>query len=436
MAALSANTLPWHTDEEFRVTIALIHEITHLAQDLTTGLGHADYLTHKTKIAPLLRYASVVVQMDKADRPPYRSAGSSSSKLRGVSEDPIVAAAFDELRYSPFSAMPHNRVAHLRSLIGNTFNNSIDDQTLFDLSTQSLLESDAALSLLRTIDLEGTDAQRDVSRRNRGLLDPQALGPEYWKAFVCLNGVVKHHCALSVDELKGIIDVTFGFFVDCVLAYPPGSWIEARGESPNEYDPSVKFARLLSAFQKLSGKMMEEFWKALFSGRYKEAEAILFSQSSFTYTSSEIIYQEWLKALEPRIAESVVAELRYSACRFRLDHGILMPRRDINLIFNMQAPLIYIARRGFTKYDWGSRNFDGKGDSLVRELVDDFMIMEMVDFLFRTGEFRCPQEQADICSATEDCCFSGIVHLAQFPDSSDCRARQVLNQCDIDIPSH
>src|SRR5690242_12688731 len=60
VSALIAERAPWSTDSEFSATVALLHELVHLAQDLTTGLGHSDYFTHLG--SGLLHYASVVVR--------------------------------------------------------------------------------------------------------------------------------------------------------------------------------------------------------------------------------------------------------------------------------------------------------------------------------------------------------------------------------------
>src|SRR5205823_3951648 len=96
---------------------------------------------------------------------------------------------------------------------------------------------------------------------------------------------------------------------------------------------------------------------------------------------------------------SMVAEIRQAACRYRLENQVLSVGRDIGLLFNMQAPILYLHKEhGFVKHDWGGRMLEPERDyGLTRELLDHFMVMELAEFLFRTGEFRCPHAQADVC---------------------------------------
>src|SRR6476659_8349610 len=44
LAAFSAGFAPWTDDVEFRSIVAMIHEIAHYLQDVTTGIGNWDFL--------------------------------------------------------------------------------------------------------------------------------------------------------------------------------------------------------------------------------------------------------------------------------------------------------------------------------------------------------------------------------------------------------
>ena len=100
----------------------------------------------------------------------------------------------------------------------------------------------------------------------------------------------------------------------------------------------------------------------------------------------------------------------------------------------METPILYLHKdRGFVKYDWGMRMLEQDIDLTV-EVLDSFMVVELAEFLFRTGEFRCPHAQADVCPAVEDSCTSGILHLLQLPKSPLCRASKVLKGCGVTLP--
>jgi len=436
IAALIAKAAPWTTDDELRATVALLHEIAHLAQDLTTGLGHSDYVTHRKETVSLLQYASIVIDTDgRSARPPLRQPG--TPPWFDEKEDSFVAKAQGQLRYYPFEKTPSTRRDSIRGILTKDFNRPIPDEFLSDLSTQSLLESDAALTVLNHLnELHTTDVQRAIRERNTALYDRNSLGPEYWTAFVYLENVLVHHTDMDEDQARRWMPGLFGLFVDSALEYPPPAWILARSENPDDYDPTVKFARLLIAFQQLQGAEMTQFWNAL-AAKPADAEAILLSHSPFRYPSSEEILKAWVDALDPEVHTGIVAEIRRGACQYRLQHGVLMPRRDAALLFSMEAPILYLHKdRGFVKHDWGLRILDTQTNlKMTNEVLDHFMLMELGDFLFRSGEFRCPHAQADICPVVEDDCVSGFSNLAQFPESSRCVARSLLEKCGITFPT-
>lgn len=425
----------WSTDEEFRAGAAFLHETAHLAQDLSTGLGHSDYVAHKTHTSQLLRYASIVVDFEGvASRPPYRQPGA----CRGFDDkqDPIVSEAQSQLLYYPFAKVPPERIGRIRDLLEHDLKRPVDDEALFDFSTQCILESDAALSVLlhlRALDM--TAEQQEILQRNAAVVVQDSLGPEYGKAAWHLQAVLEHHADLDDRQMDLIMPSVFGLLVDSALACPPRDWIAARGESAEAYEPGVKYVRLLVAFQKLVGTGIEGFWSAMAGGRHVEAEALLLANAPFPYPSSETINEAWIEALETLGSLSMVAGIRQSACRYRQSNGVLSVRRNIQLLIGMQAPILYLHKdHGFIKHDWGERILPDNDIGLTRELLDHFMVMELAEFLFRTGEFRCPHAQADICPVVEDSCTSGYVHLAQFPESPRCSARGLLSRCGVNMP--
>jgi hypothetical protein len=437
ISSLAAERAPWSDDAECHAAIAFLHELVHLAQDLTTGLGHSDYLTHHTGTHLLLRYMPIVLRTEGWDtRPPYRQPAN-CSWLNGQ-EDTFVAGVRDQLRYYPFAMTPRSRREAIRTLLQNGLKNSIEDQDVFEWSVQSLLEGDAMLSVKQTLRrLQATDTQREIYERNTALVDEDKLGPEYSQTVVQVAGIIDHHVSPSEKDLMAVIPRFFGLLVDSAVACPPLDWIETRNQKMEQYEPSVKAVRLMLAFQQLKGSEIDGFWTAMAENRYLDLETILLRHTSFAYPSSTEIYEAWIKALEPRAKEEITAEIRSGACRFRLDNGVLLPYRGIDLLFSMKAPILYLqSHGGFVKHDWGLRIFDREKDhELTQELVDQFMIMELAEFLFRTGEFRCPHAQAGICPAVEDGCVAGFTHLAQFPSSADCRARSVLNSCGAITPA-
>lgn len=436
-AALMAGVAPWNDEEGFRSTAALLHELVHLGQDLTTGLGHADYRARRISNSSLLRYAPIAIELDGAGaRPPYRQQG--APRLAAGERDPIVASAHDALRYYPYEMMPQRRRAAVRALLDREFGAAIEDDTLFDLSTQSLLETDAAHQVLVSLkNLGMDDAQWDIFDRNRRVVDPEVLGNEYWGPRILLAQIIVHHTEMSEENLLRILPVVFGIFVDSALAYPPPELIADCGLTADDFDPSVKFGRLLKAFQALIGDVIDGFWNALAEHDYTRAEDILLQQIAAPYPPAEEVYGAWLAelALLGPERDATIPALRAGSCAYRLDNGPLQAGRGVELLFDLQAPVYYLHdEQGFAKTDWGDRVIDpDKSNALTLEMVDDFMLTELAEFLYRTGEFRCPHAQAGICDAVEDACGAGYVHPTQLPDHPDCRARRVLRDCGLDL---
>src|SRR4051794_40897000 len=57
LAHMSANTAPWKTDLDFRTAISFSHELVHYYQDMLTGVGHWDFITHRNMFPTAFKWA-------------------------------------------------------------------------------------------------------------------------------------------------------------------------------------------------------------------------------------------------------------------------------------------------------------------------------------------------------------------------------------------
>jgi hypothetical protein len=389
----------------------------HVGQDISTGLGHSDFLMRRQEMVNLLHEAASYKPNGIPLRPPF-----------GQNNLLLLRTRLRQTYY-PNDEVPDVRRDDIRALMGKEIGRPIDDATLFDFSLQSILECDAAFSVLLTVNqLRSDEEQFAIGKANLDVIDRESLGTVYQRAVDQAQGIAAHHWGIDDNDLAIILPLFFGMLVDSALAVPPIAWIRKRDLDPTEFDPAVKYFRLLMAFQQLKGEAMDAFVRGLRQGTLVQAEAALLGAAKFAYPSSEEIYRAWIDVLGPMSEESAVAKIRRDACQFRLDNGVLTDRRDIDLLFGMQAPVMFFhTGRGFFKTDWGARVLDRDSEvSFVVELIDDLLLVELCDFIYRVGEFRCPHARANICPSVRDECSAGFTTFEQFPEGEGCRARDLL----------
>jgi len=430
IAAETQGRAAWNTEVEFRTTIAFLHEVSHLAQDLTTGLGHADYLASRSVASLQLHFAAALMRTAQARgsdvRPPYRcDAGLALVDIAGY-----IDSTRERLGYLPFDALSHARRERIRGLIAKSAGREISDAQLFELSTQALLESDAAEAVATRMIAGGlTQEQQAIRQKNIALLDRTTLGIEYSAPTFHIATLVEHHFGLDEEQTEGVAARLIGFLIDSALTVPPPELVAAHGQSIDDYDPSVKFSRLLIGLQQVKGAETNELLMALSDTRGSGVERVVLRHMGCDYLTAEAIYAEWLRIFDGQSQESMVADARAVACRYRMNNGVLVNRRDLHLLLAMEVPILHLQQgHGFVKHDWGLRIADvEKSAALTTELLDCFMLDELTEFLFSTAEFRCPLAAADVCPVSEDGCVAGFAHPAQIPSWPDCRARQALD---------
>ncbi|MEK8049577.1 hypothetical protein AACH10_04935 [Ideonella sp. DXS22W] len=433
IAAIAQNAAPWNTEGEFRATVALLHELAHLAQDLSTGIGHWDFLVHASATRSRLDDAASMVRVH-GPRPPYEP----SAPISALDAE-VPATGLDTLllKYAPFDLIADDQRDRLRRILEHDLGQPLGDDTLFDYSTQAIMESDAAGEVVAYVGgMLVSPEQRAILEGSLDLVDPRRLGKEYWRTRANLYQVLAHHCDLDANATIRLGNLLFGLFADIALAHPPATWVAKRSASLDDFEPLVKFGRLLIAFQRLAGASMDRFLTALMEGSDLEAERLLIEVSPIKYPASDEVYEAWATELREHSEGSMVAKLRFNACEFRLSRGSVMRSRGLGILLEMEAPIIYLTPdQGFVKLDWGARIVDpSQNFGLTQELLDRFTVMELADFLFRTGEFRCPYAEAQICRVAGDRCATGLIHLAQIPNSPQCTVRGLLSHCGVDLP--
>jgi hypothetical protein len=266
------------------------------------------------------------------------------------------------------------------------------------------------------------------------LLDREKLPPEYSAPLFHLQSVIQHHFGLDDTDGARMSNALFGILIDSALAVPSPDLLR-RVDGVEHYDPSVRYARSLFALQQFRGAETDRLATALVDGEACEVERLILAHTGASYLSAEAIYADWLRVFEARSATSMVADARAAACRYRMNYGGLVPERNLTLLMNVQAPIIYLhADHGFVKHDWNLRVFDAdNSNALVNELLGRWTGDELTDFLFRTGEFHCPFADTDACTVAEDQCYIGITHPGQLPVHELCRARERLAEAGIRV---
>src|SRR5262249_30772139 len=94
LASIMAGAGIWKTPAELRAYIAFLHEIVHYFQDVTTGVGHWDFVAREHHRAELLGLSRFVRNLNRKE---YRAIGKTIETAERQLENDLIFLPFDRM---------------------------------------------------------------------------------------------------------------------------------------------------------------------------------------------------------------------------------------------------------------------------------------------------------------------------------------------------
>jgi hypothetical protein len=433
LAGASSGGLVAESEAFQRATIAVLHELVHLQQDLATGLGAWDHVVDREAYPRLVNQSRWFIFDDT--QPPYRE---------------VVEKGLDDLGSSAFTNQVRgdleairNRTVGLRQLTGGEWATpdvqaalqrrlSVGVEDVGPRSLRTMFEGEAAgITYLQIADSRFDDAGLEWIEQHRNLWHVVKMGGDYLRPVIDVATAWLNHQP-SVNEIEEIFEGITGFIslaawvVDLASAYPPPSLLEEWPGDPAEFDPVLRYLLILRALNELDADRGERLLRAVVGGDWGGAEAIFRDGSSLPYPASAQIYERWLTELDPLLSsdnwDAPLFELRAAAMRARLDG--LRPK-GIEAIMTGTTPVqVLVQGIGMQGILHGKQLFDAnvRGAMLARRSD-----MELFDLFQGNGRFRCPYGRANMCDARQERCLTGMTRVSSLP-TIGCQVRKELEE--------
>lgn len=410
----------WSTPVEFRAWACLSHELVHYLQDLTTGVGHWDHKVREDARPQLVGAAKFLCESGLVDFP-------SDVGRRELN---------DRLLMLVGKALPEERLESLREKVAPLL---VGIDAVDKFRVESVLEGEAAaLVLAQVIGVKGaTKTQWQILNENMGVWHPDHMPAEYGFLWDELQALMtdEEEVDLSdseLDKLFLLLAQFVGTMADISCAHPPPEMLEEREEDRSEYEPGLRFLRLLEAIARQSRESLEQLLDAVGRRDGERAERLMLETSTYPYPPSRSVYEAWLPTFE--VSDSRIDALRAETCRIRLENPSAWIEKSLFSILENKLPFTVAGPEGFTSLGQRWEHLDPSlGAQLYFDLTRHAMEDATLSFFFETGRFVCPLGVGRACESASDACREGLRQTSDFPPSPGCEARQRLEDAGFEL---
>jgi hypothetical protein len=418
---------PWRTELEFRRTIAFMHEFVHFAQDLFTGIGCWDYLVQQKYLPRVLGDA--------------RSRSSEQPNRVPFARTEDVENYYEEIVYVPTKKLSARRRQKLLDAIGRLPDfqlRNVDD--LLPCFAENLLESEAAVTVLyQYFNLEQMVSEdgEQIAKQNRALYFPGYMPEQYWSQFSFFLEALD----LDLENARHNEDMfasycwMFILVCDLACAHPSPRLLQAKGQDRIEYEPGIKFIRLVRAMNRLSEVEGKDFAAASQRKDLPAMEKILLDQCDYPYLTGQEVYEDWadLFAEMAKQDDDRVLAMRASCCRQRVNEPMYFIGKYAARSVEQNIPVYVLTPPGFVFFGINKFLFPEEQDALFVDLLKRSRDFALTSFFFGDGKYRCPLAESKQCDAATVTCLDGISRGQQFPPAGDCIVRHGLEACGFRI---
>lgn len=432
LAGAVAGGLAAESEAHQRATIAVLHELVHLQQDLATGLGAWDHVVDREAYPRLVNQSRWFIF--DGTQPPYRQVVE-----QGL--DDLGSSAFTDQVREDLNAI-RNRTVGLRQLTGGEWATpqvqaalrrclGLGVEDVGPRSLRTMFEGEAAgITYLQIAHSRFDDAGLEWIEQHRNLWHVVKMGGDYLEPVIDVATVwLNHHPSANeiFDSITSFVSLA-AWVVDLASAYPPPSLLEEWPGDPAEFDPVLRYLLILKALNKLDADRGERLLEAVVGGDWGGAETIFRDGSSLPYPSSAQIYERWLTELDPLLNsdnwDAPLFELRTAVMRARLDG--LRPKGIEAMMIGTTPVQVLVQGIGMQGILHGKQLFDAniniRGAMLARRSD-----MELFDLFQGNGRFRCPYGRANICDAKQERCLTGMTRISSLP-TTGCQVREELKE--------
>ena len=418
------------SEAHLRATIAVLHELVHLQQDLATGLGAWDHLVDRVAYPRIVNQSRWFIW--KHTQPPYRAAVEQALNELGASE-------FTDQVRSDLDAVRQQTVGR-RQLMGGAWDtppvkaafqrilgNRVKLRTAPSLRIMFEGEA-AALTLLHIAGSRFDEVGLEWLGESAVFWNIVQMSDEYQTALFDVAEAWLNHPVSPDDIADGLTSFLslVAWVVDLASAYPPPSLLEEWQGDAAEFDPVFRYLRILEALNALDEDRGQRLLVAVVGGHWGDGEAILRQNSELPYPSSALVYERWLAELQPLLNsddwDSPLFRLRAAALQSRLEGSL---PKGIGAIMSGSEPVqVMVQGVGLRGILHGAQNLDNK---IVGALLARRSDMELFDLFHDSGRFRCPYGRANVCPAAQEECLTGITLVTGLPITG-CKVRSELKE--------
>lgn len=431
-SSLSVDTASWNSVLEFRTLISYSHELVHYYQDILTGVGHSDFLKYKKLLPTSFMWAKQMLSI------------SSSLILNDDSEvyktDPYFKVCYDEFLklYNQTKdefvfAKSYLRDKNLRKIeIENYLNHVFEGKVIINesegLLVESLFENEAVATVYLTLmNLKQNENQAKIRMDNDFLIRPDKMPSLYNESISILISFVNDSLKdkADFDTIFKVALTILIFLIDIASSYPTPDILTNSKLEKIEFEPGVKFVRLLNSFNKMSKSDADEFSEAFKNNNSDRAETVLLNICDIDYPSSKSIYAEWQSLFEAMLEENddILIQLRVNACRNRVQSNSSSFRlKNVTQLFlhNTDIPVGFLtSSEGITVHTMNQQNIGDFRFNLITDIIKWNRDLRLFDMLYISGEFHCPFAETNTCSVAKSSC-SRIQLLENIPKDSQC----------------
>jgi len=224
------NTL--EEQDELICLIALVHEYRHFQQDYATGVGNWDFLAQSNQALSRLGLAKIMARGDAA----LEKLDPDIAKMRDPSERPLLFRKPED---------------ELKTILQNSSNQSTSLKEVAELLTVGrILELDAVLFTEDIVtETRCSKKARENIRLIRNYFSILKLPDFYSESYLMAMRTLESRVTFPDFDTNVYNTYLLAIRITiCLsLAFPPPSYFEKNGTSPDKYHPGVRFIDTLAA---------------------------------------------------------------------------------------------------------------------------------------------------------------------------------------------